>query len=179
MKEDNLKYLHKWQAECSRRELCEAHIRRKLAGYGGSGTGLPAEEADEIIERLKKDKFLDDNRFAAAYIKDKTTFSGWGIRKIETELLKRGVAKSVIDNAVAVYLKEERGEEKQQQMLEKLAAQKWSSIVKEAKRKSELNMQTDRLKAKLIRFLIGRGYSYEMAFSQSIKMRVHSDMPNE
>ena len=64
MKEENLKYLYRWQAECSRRELCEAQIRRKLAGYGGGGTGLLAEEADEIIECLKKDKFLDDNRFA-------------------------------------------------------------------------------------------------------------------
>lgn len=179
MKEENLKYLYRWQAECSRRELCEAQIRRKLAGYGGGGTGLLAEEADEIIERLKKDKFLDDNRFAVAYIKDKTTFSGWGIRKIETELLKRGVAKSVIDNAVAVYIKEEQGEEKQQQTLEKLAAQKWSNIVKEAERKGEPNMQTERLKAKLIRFLIGRGYSFEMAYSQSAKMCLHNDMPNE
>lgn len=179
MKEENLKYLYRWQAECSRRELCEAQIRRKLAGYGGGGTGLLAEEADEIIERLKKDKFLDDNRFAVAYIKDKTTFSGWGIRKIETELLKRGVAKSVIDNAVAVYIKEEQGEEKQQQMLEKLAAQKWSNIVKEAERKGEPNMQTERLKAKLIRFLISRGYSFEMAYSQSAKMCLHNDMLNE
>ena len=78
-----------------------------------------------------------------------------------------------------MYLKEEQGEEKQQQMLEKIATQKWKSIVKEAKRKGELNMQTERLKAKLVRFLIGRGYSYEMAFSQSARMRVNRDMPNE
>ena len=78
-----------------------------------------------------------------------------------------------------MYIKEEQGEEKQQQMLEKLAAQKWSNIVKEAERKSEPNMQTERLKAKLIRFLIGRGYSFEMAYSQSTKMCLHNDMLNE
>lgn len=177
MKEENLKYLRRWQAECSRRELCEAQIRRKLAGYGGAG--LTAEEKDEIIESLKKDRFLDDSRFAAAYIKDKTAFGGWGIRKIEMELLKKGVAKSVIDMAVAVYLKEEQGVEKQQQMLERIATQKWGIIVKDAERKGGPNMQTDRLRAKLVRFLIGRGYSYEMACSQSVRMSIPKDISNE
>ena len=64
-------------------------------------------------------------------------------------------------------------------MLEKLAAQKWSNIVKEAERKGEPNMQTERLKAKLIRFLIGRGYSFEMAYSQSARMSIPKDISNE
>lgn len=167
MKEENRKYLQRWQAECSRRELCEAHIRRKLAMYGGDG--LTKDDADEIIESLKKDKFLDDNRFAAAYIKDKTTFGGWGIRKVETELLKRGVAKAVAAKAIDNYLTEEQGAEKQLQLLEKTAAQKWNSITTEAKRKGDCELHIDKLRAKLVRFLIGRGYDYQSAYSQAMK----------
>lgn len=167
MKEENRKYLQRWQAECSRRELCEAHIRRKLAMYGGDG--LTKDDADEIIESLKKDKFLDDNRFAAAYIKDKTTFGGWGIRKVETELLKRGVAKAVAAKAIDNYLTEEQGAEKQLQLLEKTAAQKWNSITTEAKRKGDCELHIDKLRAKLVRFLVGRGYDYQSAYSQAMK----------
>lgn len=167
MKEENRKYLQRWQAECSRRELCEAHIRRKLAMYGGDG--LTKDDADEIIESLKKDKFLDDNRFAAAYIKDKTTFGGWGIRKVETELLKRGVAKAVAAKAIDNYLTEEQGAEKQLQLLEKTAAQKWNSITTEAKRKGDCELHIDKLRAKLVRFLVGRGYDYQSAYSQALK----------
>lgn len=167
MKEENRKYLQRWQAECSRRELCEAHIRRKLAMYGGGG--LTKDDADEIIESLKKDKFLDDNRFAAAYIKDKTTFGGWGIRKVETELLKRGVAKAVAAKAIDNYLTEEQGAEKQLQLLEKTAAQKWNSITAEAKRKGDCELHIDKLRAKLVRFLVGRGYDYQSAYSQAMK----------
>lgn len=167
MKEENRKYLQRWQAECSRRELCESHIRRKLAMYGGDG--LTKDDADEIIESLKKDKFLDDSRFAAAYIKDKTTFGGWGIRKVETELLKRGVAKAVAAKAIDNYLREEQGAEKQLQLLEKTAAQKWNSITAEAKRKGDCELHIDKLRAKLVRFLVGRGYDYQSAYSQAMK----------
>lgn len=168
MKEESRRCLQRWQAECSRRELCEAHIRRKLALYGG-GT-LTKDETDEIIESLKKNKFLDDNRFAAAYIKDKTTFGGWGIRKVETELLKKGVAKSVAAKAIDNYLKVEQGAEKQLQLLEKTAAQKWNSITAEAKRRGDSDLHSDKLKAKLIRFLVGRGYDYQSAYSQAMKV---------
>lgn len=167
MKEEEIKYLQRWQAECSRRELCEAQIRRKLAGYGNAG--LSVEAGDEIIERLKKDKFLDDNRFAAAYIKDKTTFSGWGLKKVETELLKRGVLRPVVSKAIERYLREEQGAEKQQQALERIAAQKWESIVTEAKRRDNGEIQPAKLKAKLVRFLVGRGYGYDAAYSAAVK----------
>ena len=160
--------MQRWQAECSRRELCEAQIRRKLLGYGGAG--LISKDVDEIIASLKNDKFLDDNRYAAAYIKDKTSFGGWGIKKVEVELLKRGVQRPVISRAIDNYLREEQGADKQQQMLEKIAAQKWESIIKEAARKGEAEVSLDKLKAKLVRFLVGRGYGYDASYSYATKL---------
>ncbi len=167
MTEEGRKYLQRWQAECSRRELCEAQIRRKLAGYVNEG--LSIEVVDEIIESLKKERFLDDNRFAAAYIKDKTTFCGWGLKKVESELLKRGVLRPVISKAIDRYLREEQGAEKQQQALERIATQKWESIVTEAKRRDNGEIQPAKLTAKLIRFLVGRGYGYDAAYSAAVK----------
>ena len=48
---------------CSRSEQCSADIRRKMITYD-----LVNEVVEEIIEKLKKEKFLDDQRYVKSYI---------------------------------------------------------------------------------------------------------------
>jgi regulatory protein len=51
---------------CSRSEQCSADIRKKMIAYE-----IMDELVEEIITKLKKEKFLDDERYVKAYVSDK------------------------------------------------------------------------------------------------------------
>ena len=50
-------------AICSRSEQCSPDIRKKITALG-----LKENETEEIIEKLKKEKFIDDERYVKAYV---------------------------------------------------------------------------------------------------------------
>lgn len=58
---------------CSRSEQCSADIRKKLIAFE-----LVSEVVDEIIEKLKAEKYLNDERYVKAYIADKFRINKWG-----------------------------------------------------------------------------------------------------
>lgn len=56
---------------------------------------------DEVILKLKKLEYLDDNRFAKAFIKDKLAFTSWGDYKIKLELEHLGVSYEIIEESIS------------------------------------------------------------------------------
>jgi len=58
------------------REVCTFDARQKLQRMEIEG-----EEADVIIASLTKDKFIDDARYASAFVRDKSRLAGWGSAK--------------------------------------------------------------------------------------------------
>ena len=53
---------------------------------------------EEVIDKLIDYKYLDDDRFTKAFIKDKLNFTNWGDYKIENELKRLGVNEEIIYN---------------------------------------------------------------------------------
>ncbi len=53
---------------------------------------------EEVIDKLIDNKYLDDDRFTKAFIKDKLNFTNWGDYKIENELKRLGVNEEIIYN---------------------------------------------------------------------------------
>lgn len=51
-----------------------------------------------VIDKLKSNGYLDDNRYANAFIKDKLNFTSWGDYKIINELNRLGVSSFDIEN---------------------------------------------------------------------------------
>jgi len=84
--------LEKTRAMCARREYSTAEIERKLQGWG-----LDGKEVKEVIDRLQKDGFLDDFRFARAFVRDRVRFNKWGKLKIRHALRMKGVNNEVIE----------------------------------------------------------------------------------
>jgi regulatory protein len=76
---------------CSRSEQCTADIRRKMTVYE-----LMDEIVEEVIDKLKKDKFLDDERFVNAYVSDKFRLNKWGKIKMQHYLKMKGLPDSLI-----------------------------------------------------------------------------------
>lgn len=53
---------------------------------------------EEVINKLIDNKYLDDDRFTKAFIKDKLNFTNWGDYKIKNELKRLGVNDEIIYN---------------------------------------------------------------------------------
>jgi len=87
--------LHKMAAYCSTRECCAHDVRKKI-----SMMGLDVDAIERIVDRLVKERFLDDSRFANAFVKDKLKFNKWGRTKIGYELRNKGIEASVISRAI-------------------------------------------------------------------------------
>lgn len=80
---------------CSRSEQCSADIRKKIAAYD-----IVHEMVEEIIEKLKAEKFLDDARYVQAYISDKIRLNKWGRIKMRYYLKAKGLPDAVIEQGL-------------------------------------------------------------------------------
>lgn len=83
-------------ALCARSEQAESDVRAKLLAWG-----LTPASAAQVIERLQDEHFLDEQRYARAYCRDKFNFNGWGRIKIAFMLKSKGVGQTAIDAALA------------------------------------------------------------------------------
>ena len=81
---------------CARAERSQGDARRLLRGWG-----IREAEAERIVERLVRERFIDDTRYAEAFVREKLRLSGWGAYKIRTALQRKGIRRELIDAALA------------------------------------------------------------------------------
>lgn len=127
---------------CDLQERAHSDVVKKLYSWG-----VYRDEIDQIISELISDNYLNEERFARAFVSGKFRIKKWGWNKIETELKRKQVSKYSI--AIA---KKELEEEDYLGTLKQLIEKK-RPLVK-AKSDWELNQ-------KLIRFAMSKGYTYE------------------
>lgn len=87
--------LSRLAALCSRGEQAESDLRGKLAAWG-----VVPSQADVIISRLQAEGFLDEQRYAIAFVRDKFRFNKWGRIKIAHALRQKAVSAAAIDTAL-------------------------------------------------------------------------------
>ena len=143
MDEKKLKVLDRLRGLCSRREYCVTDVLKKATD---SLEGDRA-AAQEVVDVLVKEKYVDDLRYASAFARDKSAIQGWGEVKIRYMLSAKGVPRDVIDKAL-----EEIDQDKADSRLEKLLLNKLRSL-----------KDDPQCRLKLLRFALGRGYSYDEA----------------
>lgn len=80
---------------CARSEQCTADLRSRLYRWG-----VPGQAAAHVIEQLENGRFVDDERFARAYVRDKYRFSRWGRRKIAAGLAAKRIPRHMISDAL-------------------------------------------------------------------------------
>lgn len=140
-KKDPLKVADRLRGLCSRREYPSSDILKKaLTALDGD-----REEAEGIVSKLIEERYVDDSRYAMAFARDKASIAGWGEVKIRHMLLAKGVPMDIINEAL-----EEIDEGKAAARLEKLLEVKSGSLRDDPQKK-----------LKLLRFALGRGYSYD------------------
>lgn len=79
---------------CAYQERCVKDVCDKLKTYD-----IPEESKKEILAYLLDNRFVNDERFAKAFVRGKINQSGWGVNKIRFQLVRKGIAKELIDAA--------------------------------------------------------------------------------
>lgn len=110
---------------------------------------ISLEKQEEVIERLLKNKLLDDSVFARAFIKDKMNFTTMGPYRIELELKKH----KIDDKIIKKYINEI-----DRDMIYDKIDKQINKLIKSNKNKSNL-------RNKIYNNLLGLGYSSEMVVS--------------
>jgi regulatory protein len=64
--------LHRSAAYCSRSERCAWDIRRKMDAWE-----IPSGQQNQIIQQLRKEKFIDEERYCKAFVNDKAKYNRW------------------------------------------------------------------------------------------------------
>lgn len=132
---------------CSLSEHCIQKVREKLVQWE-----TPKEFIDPIIDKLLEDDYINEERFARAFVKDKFRFNHWGRVKITTHLKALNISSENIDIAM-----QEIGDEEYDEMLD---------IIVEKKRKTIKNGTDYEIRAKLLRHALSRGFEYNLVASK-------------
>lgn len=137
--------LNKAMAMCSKKECCRHDIFEKAASWS-----IGRADSENIIETLTKEKFIDEHRYASAYVRDKFNYNRWGKVKIAAGLRMKGIPADIVSESLELIESDEY-----RQALEKLISLQ--------RRKVKANNQYE-LKGKLMRFALSRGFESSLIY---------------
>ena len=127
---------------CARAEKSQEDARRLMRGCG-----LAERDAEGVLAKLVRDRFIDDARYAGAFVREKLRLSGWGGYKIRTALQRKRIDRALIDAALAEADRSGMDERLRRQLERKARTAKYTTQYE--------------LKTKLIRYGLSLGYDYE------------------
>ena len=130
-------------AICAQAEHCQQEMHDKMKRWG-----LDETVRQRVVDRLVRERYVDDERYARAYVKDKIRYQKWGRRKVQQGLWLKHIAEGI-----------------QQQVLGEVDDEEYLSVLKpllKQKRKT-IKAQSDyELNQKLLRFALGRGFTFDI-----------------
>lgn len=137
--------LKKAMSLCAGREMCLYDIRQKLASWG-----VEEDDTGKILAHLTKEKFIDEERYATAFVTDKFRHNKWGkiksgsalrSKKIPGETIRKALD-SIDDTTYVDVLK---------------------SLIANQRRKVRAKNEYD-LKGKLLRFGLSKGFESHLLY---------------
>ena len=132
----------KAEAYCAVAERCTDDVLHKLEQWG-----LSASSHELVIEHLKKERYVDDARYAVAYVRDKYRFNQWGRIKIFQALKMKHIDSQSISLAL-----QEIDEEEYLSIL--------TSLLRKKKKSVKANNEYER-NGKILRFAASHGYEMD------------------
>lgn len=88
------KALIKLEELCARSEHCTYELMTKLKNWKVGET-----ESRKILASLRRNRFLDDSRYATFFVRDRYRFAKWGRIKIRLHLRAKRISDDIIDEA--------------------------------------------------------------------------------
>ena len=145
---------------CARAEKSQEDARRLMRGWG-----LAERDAKGVLAKLVRDRFIDDARYAGAFVREKLRLSGWGEYKIRTALQRKRIDRALIDAALAEADRPAMGERLRRQLERKARTAKYTTQYE--------------LKTKLIRYGLSLGYDYETVLDSAAALVTDTETCDE
>lgn len=130
-------------ALCAQAEHCQYEMLEKMRRWE-----LSEEAQARVMAKLIKERYVDDERYTQAFVKDKIRYNKWGRRKVE-----QGLWQKRIDEDIRKRVLDDVDDDEYLSVLRPLLKQKRKTI--KAKNDYELNQ-------KLMRFALGRGFTFDI-----------------
>jgi regulatory protein len=130
-------------ALCAQAEHCEQEMRDNMRRWE-----LDETVQNRIIDRLIKERYVDDERYARAFVKDKIRYNKWGRRKVQQALWKKRIDADI-----------------QQRVLDGIDEKEYVDILRpllKQKRKTTKAENDYELNRKLVRFALSRGFDFSI-----------------
>jgi regulatory protein len=137
--------LDKTMSLCSQREYCCDDIRNKLLSWG-----VENDDSDRIIGILTDENFINESRYAAAFVRDKFKYNKWGKVKIESQLRYKNLPADVIKSALDLIDNEQY-------------TKFMKDLIEGHRRTIKAKNQYD-LKAKLLRYGLSKGFESNLLY---------------
>ena len=134
--------LQKLAALCSQSEHCTSEMKEKMTRWG-----IDEDAQQRVVEYLVANRYVDDRRYARSFVNDKLKYNKWGPRKIEQSLWMKHIDESILREA-----------------LDDVDNEECISVLRPlltSKRKTTKAETDYEMNQKLLRFAIGRGFTFE------------------
>lgn len=131
---------------CAYQERCHQEVRDKLYSFG-----LAPNDVEEIIYEMIQLDFLNEERFAIAFVRGKFLYKKWGKNKIRMELKRRKISDYCIKKGM-----KEIDEDKYIEVLTALLSKKIDSL------KSIKGYQKN---YKAVQYVMVKGYESDLAWA--------------
>jgi len=144
----------KLEALCAYQERCQFELEQKLISWG-----FKEEDRNALLADLITNRFLDEERFAIAFVSGKYRINRWGRIKIRSHMKLKRISEQSIKKGLSQIDPDEY----------------WETVLQLAEKKlADLGSPEDRWqqKVKIIRYLQSRGF--EMDLSQDAADQVLS-----
>ena len=130
-------------ALCAQAEHCQQEMRDKMRRWE-----LDETVQNRVLSRLVKERYVDDERYARAFVKDKIRYNKWGRRKVQQALWQKRIDADI-----------------QQQVLDEIDENEYLDVLcplLKQKRKSVKAASDYELNQKLVRFALSRGFDFSI-----------------
>jgi len=130
---------------CAKSEQCSSDILSKLESWG-----LDSSEATSVINILVRENFINDQRYADSFVRDKYRHNKWGKVKIAAHLRSKNIEPEVIVTSLSLL-----DDDQYRQMI----TDTLNSHRKFIKAKNQFD-----LKGKLLRFGLSKGFESHLVY---------------
>ena len=129
---------------CARSEHCLYDLLEKMRRWEMSD-----EAQARVMQRLVSERYVDDERYARAFVRDKIRYNKWGRRKVEQALWQKHINDDIREQVLS-----EVDDEEYLNVLRPLLSKK---------RKEEKGKSSEyELNQRLVRFALSRGFTYDI-----------------
>ncbi|MBO5234303.1 MAG: RecX family transcriptional regulator [Alistipes sp.] len=109
--------------------------------------GVDPSARQGVLQRLIDDKFIDDRRYAEAFVRDKMRFSGWGVFKLRAALRNKGISTDIVEDVLRMLDSNNMTDRLRERLERKMRTSKYTTRYD--------------LKTKLMRYGASLGYDFE------------------